>query len=294
MTFSKIKKILRLSFLALTLCVSSPAYSKQTKDHTNTSPAYQYGSKENPAFINIITPLKTDKETPDGEAESKRKILNDKVLIGIGAIQGVIFFLQLIVFGLQAKRLRETVEEMKQGTEATKMAANAADLSAKTLIKSQRAFVISKTVENIIQGDLITFFHIWENCGSTPTKSAASSINVIKQDSPLPEGFSFADLEQAPSCPFVLGPKSIQKMQLGIRLNRAELLGFFEKKKFFYAWGWAKYFDIFDPTVEHITKFCYELIIDAINRDTETGEILGAALSFITYHKNNCADEGCI
>ena len=63
-----------------------------------------------------------------------------------------------------------------------------------------------------------------------------------------------------------------------------------------FIWGWATYWDIFEGTKIHTTRFCFEL--DRIDGDpyrvpTEPGELPTIFFNFRTCERYNCADEDC-
>lgn len=113
-------RIIPIIVLLLLLCgVGNCAYLKppQPIPPHNPAPAFQQstdtkhsGTEQFPLVVKIVPPEKSKNEASDDAKEKKDKAFNDKMLViftfGLVAV-GV---MQLIVFALQARRLRQTVE----------------------------------------------------------------------------------------------------------------------------------------------------------------------------------------
>lgn len=201
-------------------------------------------------------------------------------------------FCLVITSILQHIRMRETVAEMQASSEFTKQSAEAAVINAQALIKTQRAFIVSKAIRHVQQGDLVIFIHQWENTGATPSKKLYSQIRFSRRESPLPEDFIFEEDNTVAPVPFVAGPKEIKEMVFA-SFTKEELIRVYRQELYFYVWGFAKYHDIFDSATEHITKFCYQLNVDTMSTDNVTNEVTALGLGFQVYPRNNCADEEC-
>jgi hypothetical protein len=103
----------------------------------------------------------------------------------------------------------------------------------------------------------------------------------------LPDDFSFPDLGKVRNNSLVpLGPKSSVSAGL-IVLSNDEMIAIQEGRRFFYVWGWSKYYDIFGS--EHMTKFCYRLktVIGDL-RSPVKGTEIGVVWDF--HHQHNTAD----
>jgi hypothetical protein len=94
----------------------------------------QRGSDQFPIVVKVIPPTINAEEASIEKQERKEKQESDWWLIKITAVLALIGALQLVVFGLQARRLRQTVE-------ATKKAAKAAEDAAESLPCIERAYV---------------------------------------------------------------------------------------------------------------------------------------------------------
>lgn len=109
----------------------------------NGAMADQRGTAKSPLVIEIIPSNNAKKDVADNTAERQEKLQLDRDLVrfteGLRNLTGVlaaIGVLQLIVFSLQARRLRQSVDEMKVAGKNTKMAANAAKESAVATVKT--------------------------------------------------------------------------------------------------------------------------------------------------------------
>ena len=88
------------------------------------------GTEQSPIVIKVIPPLVDDEKSATEKKEREEKYQSDWWLVCLTGVLAGIGILQLCVFGLQARRLRQTVEEMKIATKAAEKAANAAEQSA--------------------------------------------------------------------------------------------------------------------------------------------------------------------
>ena len=127
------------------------------------------GKPENPAKNNqdrtAIPPLiikeapapQAQKESAENAKEADSKTSTDLWMVWLTGILAFVAFLQLIVFGLQARRLRQTIETMenlgeKQSTDmqasiavATE-AADAANLNAQAVIDTERPYIYIRSI----------------------------------------------------------------------------------------------------------------------------------------------------
>ena len=67
-------------------------------------------------------------------------------------------------------------------------------------------------------------------------------------------------------------------------------------KKMFYLFGWAKYFDVFEGSPAHVTRFCWHITcvgdpLHFIPDSKDPGEML--RFNFLYNETGNCADEEC-
>jgi hypothetical protein len=107
-----------------------------------------------------------------------------------------------------------------------------------------------------------TFFIVWENTGTTPTRHLHMHTNWKPFDSEMPADFDFPDLSNPPTIrpKIVIGPKSTT-FSGECEIPIAVLVEASEKKKRVYLWGWVEYNDVFDATTRHRTECCIEIVV---------------------------------
>jgi len=130
----------------------------------------------------------------------------------------------------------------------------------------------------------------WKNSGSTTTVNFRSFVNFILTNEPIADDFDFPVIDAQITTGHA-GPGSHPFMSaaapnFSAGLPAAVMDAVDEKQVYLYVYGWAKYFDVFDPLQEHITKFCCMPY-----RATDAS---GKKVFFFRMHeRHNCADEGC-
>ncbi len=159
---------------------SQPVTEKNINSKPNTE-QLQRGSEKLPFIVKTIQPPKSQEESEkDTEERKDRKILNVLTfsLAGIGVMQ-------LIVFGLQARRLRETVEATEKAAEATK---KQTEVAINEFISTHRPKIIvrSVTIEPpthptlpIEGGKPLKVQGVVVNIGDTPTEIIESNITIL-------------------------------------------------------------------------------------------------------------------
>lgn len=114
----------------------------------------------------------------------------------------------------------------------------------------------------------------------------------------FPSDYGFPDLAEAPTRPFLVGPKAT--MDTGrLDVGTDVLEDFRAGKLHIYFYGWAKYKDIFAE--QHLTKFCSQVNkIDLIAPPGETRFAKDVAdreahigMSWESCPEHNCYDEDC-
>ncbi|MBU6480474.1 MAG: hypothetical protein KGS09_08025 [Nitrospirae bacterium] len=133
LTMGRITGLLLISILSLGNGViqSQPSPPFITKDNRQKADTQPRGTEQSPIVVEI---QKSNSETDQDKKDRDEKSANDQLLtkftgalVLVGIVQAAIFIFQLFVFGRQARRLRETVAEMKIATRATEKAAIAAE-----------------------------------------------------------------------------------------------------------------------------------------------------------------------
>jgi hypothetical protein len=116
--------------------------------------------------------------------------------------------------------------------------------------------------------------------------------------SPIAPGFNF-DYETTEVGTALLAPKV--KMAGGLAPNfpslaitPQDIVDAQNGRKFLYFWGWARYFDVFPGTPEHITRFCWQLVPagDPFKYEPSSNP-QNLQFSYIFHVEGNCADDEC-
>jgi len=166
-------------------------------------------------------------------------------------------------------------------------------------VVTQRAYVILRNLMLVpveLNKVLIGYIVIpqWENVGNTYASDMTFRSNFQFSRDDLPNGFSVNDGGAKIEGPTSLGPREV--LTTGT-FRAADGNPFYfpqpcindviqGKYRFAYIWGWAKYKDVFKPTEERTTRFCWRLFGTLIVK----GE-----LQFNHYlcDEGNCQDAAC-
>jgi len=139
------------------------------------------GTEQAPFIVKTIPTPKTEAETAAEAQDKQEKAANDRqlvywtrALVGVGVVQFLVLVVQAFVFGFQARRLRQTVEEMKIATKATEKSADAAKNSADASLIALRPWLscevqIADSLTYTPEGDAsFAFKFIVKNVGHSP------------------------------------------------------------------------------------------------------------------------------
>jgi hypothetical protein len=85
--------------------------SEKTQEHPSSD---QRGTPQHPLSVEVLPPIKIDIVPQKTEENQLKKALNDWGIPIFTGISTLIFLAQLMVFGRQARRLKETVDAMKE------------------------------------------------------------------------------------------------------------------------------------------------------------------------------------
>jgi hypothetical protein len=213
-----------------------------------------------------------------------------------------------------AKTANDTLNEMKNGKGAqdthalAENAKNQADrtkeiseTSRAALVEVQRAFLIPEPqFLNIAKADnrnmveSVQIFPLWNNSGSTPTKHFRMHGSQNYLTTQIPKNFDFPDLWDAGvphvATPAVVGPRAaVGGPKVTVPLVAEELIA--NKQMRLFMWGWAKYNDVFLNTKSHLTKYCWEIVINRVSGEAGKADALLA--SSINCPTHNCYDDEC-
>lgn len=262
----------------------------QTTNTQQPAAEDQRGTGQSPLISTVMPTPKTPEDTANEEKDRKDKSVekedirdfNDKLIL-IGWTQLVIFSFQLLVFGYQAYKLKQTVAaagkqsiKLAQSTQAmvdiaTTMNANL--VLTKTIVKQQRKFsraqmrayltvVIGSGVYQEREKDLrFEVKPLLKNTGFTPAHKVKywAIANVLPH--PLPVGFNFPEKNEAIGN-YVLGSNH------DLILNAIVIGNFFDDEVAqavkegrgdgrLYVWGKVSYEDVFRKP--HFAKFCQSI-----------------------------------
>jgi len=232
----------------------------------------------------VVSPLvvKTYTQKSDGEIaaedqERRERSNTDWWTIRIGIATIFILLVQTIVFGVQAIRLKQTVKTMNQianeqrqdvaaslaisdrGAGATE---RAVDRMRESAIFEMRAYVFLQLIQfkwHVEKDETIgyVFSLLWKNSGKTATKDMQTNVVFDLREGLIDANFDFVQATSgtighafiAPGEPAGGGPVKF--------LKESDMKDIKDGRKFFYIYGRAKYFDVFDGTPQRVTKFCY-------------------------------------
>ncbi len=123
--------------LAVLLNSQQPGKSQQPKDATTD----QRGTQESPIVVKVLSTAKTPEEGEQESKDRKDKTANDTNLVKLTGVLAFVGFLQLLVFGYQAYKLRQTVKSAGEQAEAMERHIGEAARSATAMEK------IANTIE---------------------------------------------------------------------------------------------------------------------------------------------------
>jgi len=216
--------------------------------------------------------------TRDLEAQQSMSVWTKAM--GIAAVIGMavgIFGLGLIFF-----TFRETRRAADAGFRANEIASENAQ-------RDGRAYMV--VTQYYWAGNCRSGYQFgaeWGNVGKSPTRNMRAYVGFYLSDEPLPEDYDFpvdpSRISKAHAGPGSRPFRGAAEPKTCISLR--DLIDVRERRKFLYVYGWVRYFDIFENTPEHVTRFC---VTPQLTRDME-GNI---AFGFAQAYRYNCADEGC-
>ncbi len=177
-------------------------------------------------------------------------------------------------FSESAKSINTEIEQavthfqtMATANQDSATAARLSAVTARDALKAQRAFVFPGDPEAIgisngSEVEAVLFRFTWQNSGTTPTVNMTMHVNCGDLPNGLPKDFNFPDVwSEGPQfdIPTIIGPHG----SIGISpppVTADRIRAFQAHQTQIYFWGRAKYHDIFDNKLEHVTKFCYQLM----------------------------------
>jgi hypothetical protein len=142
-----------------------------------------------------------------------------------------------------------------------------AELTKEAFIADRRAFVFATSFYSAWEEDKQTGLYNWRfrpilrNSGETPTKNMEMYVACEVRNTVLPPGYVFT-----PQATFIAKGMMPPKFELqgglapqGAAITPQDIVDSQEGRKFIYLWGWIKYRDVFPKTLEHTTRYCWQI-----------------------------------
>ena len=177
-------------------------------------------------------------------------------------------------------------------------------IARQAMIAGERAFVFATGIAPFWEFDAGTgnynwrFRPTWKNSGDTPTRRMTMHSECVLRDTPLPSGFDFnyitTQIGTALIPPNTETGGGLAPLYPRPAITPQDILDAQTGRKFLYFWGWARYFDVFPDTPQHITRFCWQVfpIGDAFSYDPKA-TIQNLTFPHVHYTEGNCADDEC-
>ena len=280
-----------LCLLAGDLTVAGPPAPKPSKPKP-----VQLGTSADPLVIQVQPSARTqgdiDRETQaesdrraeaaSRQASAEESAATNKKLILIGVVQALIFLLQLLVFGRQARRLRETVEiaqaQSRDMRESINTGARAAGAMERLAANSERSIETLREVTALQMRAYLTVSvgtgayqdrangirfdvrPLITNTGNTPALKVGYLAKAMVLPVPLPADFVF-QLPEGIRGSGVVGPRGTADMWAMVNDYVPDEDVQAIKKghpRAVFTWGTVWYEDIFKAV--HETHFCYSVM----------------------------------
>ena len=241
---------------------------KHTASSENDSDTKKQEAKYFPASVKIIPSYDIKIQAEHNSNKSNTKSSPDYVAIFTGLLV-LVGLMQLIVFSLQARRLRQSIGETRKTTRATQDAADAAMISAESLKTAERAylFVDSMKWQNWKSNFTLSTFNDFKtvvsidiiNAGRTPAIliDVTASVNIKGIDYPTKEDVRRKTRIDFPSGIIIKSGEFEQVTSSGT-ISPSEITEDDFKKSTIICYGFIRYNDIFGD--EHETGFCYKFV----------------------------------
>lgn len=221
---------------------------------------------QTPIVVNVISPDKTPEQAKQEEVDRAEKRAVDKqtielteqikkytgALVIVGGIQAAIFFLQLIVFGRQATRLRETVESQERSERAILF-----------MGKLEPRIFPTAAHDKIYPGDKDAPWprigYCFANLGRTAAIIDRIEVKLILEEK-LPPHPGYADSQAMDGQTVVAngGTTEMYPAMFNRHITKAEIDDIRNEIKKFYLFGFARYDDIFGYV--HSYSFCFQFL----------------------------------
>ncbi len=309
-----IRYILLIFVLAITFNAWSGDPNKPKGNNGDQqAKAEQRGTEKTPIFVKADVTTKQDKEESERNAkESELKAIVDKALVKytlwIALFTLCLFIAAAIQVGLFVWQLRLMNKSTKDSGIAATAAMKSAQVAEDALVIGHRAFVFPVGLGQFwgaIPGTNLYNWNFrvnWKNSGDTPTKHLIIHSKGILSDTVIPDDFDFNYLAQEEDtvtgliAPHLTLQGNVVPAYPAPNISPQDILDIQAGIKYFYIFGWAKYFDVFPNTRQHITRFCWLIspIGNPITFKPESPHLEERlTFNYIYNLKGNCADEEC-
>jgi hypothetical protein len=267
--------MIRFALLALVIAVGSQHQDKKPQAPQDNRQPDQRGTQNSPLVVKILPTAKTQEETDQERKDSEAKASNDRNLVNATYILGAIALLQLIVFGYQAYKLKQTVEsaaeqsaDMKKYIGEAERSANAMETIAEAIETGNKAIIrayLTVTIGSALYqerggvGQNDTRFEgrpTLVNNGNTPARRVRIQRAAQVLPNPLPPDFQFPLPEGGDEGDATVGARINYTINCIVKdfVPYSEVSAVKEGNgKCLYVWGRITYEDVFgDP---HLTRF---------------------------------------
>jgi hypothetical protein len=214
------------------------------------------------------------------------------------------FVLSVSTIGLWIVTWQASASQARDMKASIAAAEKSADIAREAMIAGERAFVFATGVVPFWEKDTTTnlyhwrFRPNWKNSGDTPTKRMTMHSRCMLRAAPLPSRFDFnyptTEIGTALIPPNTETGGGLAPRAPAPAISPQDILDVQSGQKFLYFWGWAKYYDVFPGTPQHITRFCWQVLAlgDALAYDPA---VVPQNLTFPNIHhtEGNCADDEC-
>lgn len=236
-----------------------PPYSEAKEDHKETDAKTSDANKSS-AGVNAFNAPRTDSGAAQYTEKGNEKSAPDWGLDWLTGAIVLVGVLQLVAFVVQAKRMGQTIAEMRVANRATK---ELIEVSKRTAMRQLRAYLCVNTDVVIFQDDTIQqrFVVLPEliNAGQTPAHNVFYNGRADVLPYPLPDNFAFPMTaeQKAVTSAGQIGPG--QKVKLGAAVDRLYASAEVEDirravEKRLYMYGTVYYVDALGD--HQTTNFC--------------------------------------
>jgi hypothetical protein len=221
--------------------------------------------------VRVVPAPKTEQELAAERADRERWTALDNRLLILAGVLAALGIFQAIAFAVQGMFVWFALRAMRRS----------AQFAERNAILAQRAFVHVSSLAWSLVGGNVKVSPIWENNGTTPSRSLRISTSWKAWHGELPADFAYSYTR--PPDRLFLGPRG--KTDAGsLIIPMRDIQAAIEERVQLYYWGRATYEDVFEGSTPHSVEFCYRLEA----KGTAPNAI---AIAFSHYGPHNRTDE---